>query len=469
MFTLDEATFINQPNALHGLLHSMFNPVTAQAVFNLFMQMRPKFVQQAALTGNGVPTYNLGDPQYGVQGGAEGYAARLAYEERREQMEERRFDKYMRNMMMFNMQKMMGAQTPMIGDPGMMGGGMGAIREEIDEKTSKVTGRSFVPGAGGGGGVSMSDGMLRVTGDQNKMLLQSQMDQLREMKDMFNSVLKNNQTNQNPLAVIEQFKNAGLIPDPNKPQSTAPESIESINARLDAQVKLLTMKMEMEKVRHDWNIQREDKIAQSENTKEWVGTIKDIIEHNVKPTLGEFAKGYGEAMARQKWEAEQQKVMAMQEQQVIQQQQRARAAAMNRQRMGGVPPQQQQQRQQQRPQQVIIPPQQQQQQFYPQQEPQEQQPSRHQQEVQKNMINEERIAQMSMEEIDNVEEEILQGISMARPLYIRLEQEKKKRLSQISGNRQQAQQQQQPQQQQQTPPPQEQPSEQQREGNETSS
>jgi hypothetical protein len=79
MFTLDEATFINQPNALHGLLHSMFNPVTAQAVFNLFMQMRPKFVQQAALTGtaNGIPTYNLGDPQYLLQRGPDAYAAKL--------------------------------------------------------------------------------------------------------------------------------------------------------------------------------------------------------------------------------------------------------------------------------------------------------------------------------------------------------------------------------------------------------
>jgi hypothetical protein len=36
-------------------------------------------------------------------------------------MEDRRFDKYMRNMMMVNTQKMMGAQTPMIGDPGMYG------------------------------------------------------------------------------------------------------------------------------------------------------------------------------------------------------------------------------------------------------------------------------------------------------------------------------------------------------------
>jgi hypothetical protein len=27
--------------------------------------------------------------------------------------------------------------------------------------------------------------------------------------------------------------------------------------------------MEMERMRHDWNIQREDKIAQEENTKEW--------------------------------------------------------------------------------------------------------------------------------------------------------------------------------------------------------
>jgi hypothetical protein len=194
------------------------------------------------------------------------------------------------------------------------------------------------------------------------------------------------------------------------------------------------MKMEMEKVRHDWNIQREDKIAQSENTKEWVGTIKDIIEHSVKPTLGEFAKGYGEAMARQKYEAEMQKAAAMQEQQMIQQQ-RARAAAMNRQRMGGgVPPQQQQQPQRPRPPQQVIQQQPQQQQFY--QEPQEQQPSRAQQEMQKNMVNEEKVAAMSMEEIDQVEEEILQGISMARPLYIRLEQEKKKRLSQIGANRQ---------------------------------
>jgi hypothetical protein len=86
-------------------------------------------------SGGGIPTYNLGDPQYLVQGGAEGYAARLAYEERREMLEDKRFDKYMRNTMMVNMQKMMGAQTPMIGDPGMYGG-MGAIKEDIDEAES---------------------------------------------------------------------------------------------------------------------------------------------------------------------------------------------------------------------------------------------------------------------------------------------------------------------------------------------
>jgi hypothetical protein len=88
------------------------------------------------------------------------------------------------------------------------------------------------------------------------------MDQLQEMKDMFNSVIKNSPNNQNPLAVIEQFKNASPIPNPAKASQAAPESIETINVRLDAQVKLLTMKMEMEKTRHDWNIQREDKIAQ---------------------------------------------------------------------------------------------------------------------------------------------------------------------------------------------------------------
>jgi hypothetical protein len=337
---LDEQTFVNEPNRLYALLQGMFSPVVAQAAFTLFMQMKAKYVQQPGGMGMGpmgnamgVSTYNLGDPRYLVQGGADGYAQRLAYEERREMLEDKRFDKYMRNMMMVNMQKMMGAQTPMIGDPGMYGG-MGAIKEDIDEKTGKVVGRSFVPGAVGGGG--MSDGMLRVIGEQNKILLQSQMDQLREMKDMFNSVLKNNQTNQNPLAIIEQFKNAGLIPDPAKAGQAAPESIETINARLDAQVKLLTVKMEMEKTRHDWNIQREDKIAQSENTKEWIGTIKDIIEHSVKPTLGEFAKGYGEAMARQKFEAEQQKAAAMQEQQY--RQRAARMAAMNRQWMGGMPP-----------------------------------------------------------------------------------------------------------------------------------
>jgi hypothetical protein len=69
------------------------------------------------------------------------------------------------------------------------------------------------------------------------------MDQLREMKDMLN----NFRNNQNPLQIIEQFKEAGLISDPAKASAAAPESIETINARLDAQVKLLTMKMEMEK------------------------------------------------------------------------------------------------------------------------------------------------------------------------------------------------------------------------------
>jgi hypothetical protein len=42
------------------------------------------------MTGNGssgIPTYNLGDPQYLMQGGADAYAAKLAYEERREMLE----------------------------------------------------------------------------------------------------------------------------------------------------------------------------------------------------------------------------------------------------------------------------------------------------------------------------------------------------------------------------------------------
>jgi hypothetical protein len=54
-------------------------------------------------------------------GGSDVYATRLAMEERREMLEEKRWDKYMRNMMMMiiiiNMQRMMGAQALMIGGP----------------------------------------------------------------------------------------------------------------------------------------------------------------------------------------------------------------------------------------------------------------------------------------------------------------------------------------------------------------
>jgi hypothetical protein len=55
-------------------------------------------------------------------GGSDAYATRLAMEERREMLEEKRWDRYMRNMMMIiiiiiNMQRMMGAQTLMIGNP----------------------------------------------------------------------------------------------------------------------------------------------------------------------------------------------------------------------------------------------------------------------------------------------------------------------------------------------------------------
>jgi hypothetical protein len=66
-------------------------------------------------------------------GGSDAYATRLAMEERREMLEEKRWDKYMRNMMMImiNMQRMMGAQTLMIGDPSGMHAGIGAIREEL--------------------------------------------------------------------------------------------------------------------------------------------------------------------------------------------------------------------------------------------------------------------------------------------------------------------------------------------------
>jgi hypothetical protein len=68
-------------------------------------------------------------------GGSDVYATRLAMEERREMLEEKRWDKYMRNMMMMiiiiNMQRMMGAQALMIGGPvGDAHRGIGAIRKE---------------------------------------------------------------------------------------------------------------------------------------------------------------------------------------------------------------------------------------------------------------------------------------------------------------------------------------------------
>jgi hypothetical protein len=54
------------------------------------MQMRPKYVQQPGMivgelgAGGGIPTFNLGDPQYFIPGGTGAYAAKLAMEERRE-------------------------------------------------------------------------------------------------------------------------------------------------------------------------------------------------------------------------------------------------------------------------------------------------------------------------------------------------------------------------------------------------
>jgi hypothetical protein len=48
-------------------------------------------------------------------GGSDAYAARLAMEERREMLKEKRWDRYMRNMMVMiiiNMQRMMGAHRP---------------------------------------------------------------------------------------------------------------------------------------------------------------------------------------------------------------------------------------------------------------------------------------------------------------------------------------------------------------------
>jgi hypothetical protein len=42
----------------------------------------------------GISTYNLGDLQYLMQGGSEGWAARLAYEEGREMMEDCRLYRY---------------------------------------------------------------------------------------------------------------------------------------------------------------------------------------------------------------------------------------------------------------------------------------------------------------------------------------------------------------------------------------
>ena len=108
--------------------------------------------------------------------------------------------------------------------------------------------------------------------------------QQQPMKELWTSLLGNFRVNQDPIDSFLKLKQAAPELFDRK-QEVSQLSPEIWTKKFDAELHLMAQKIELEKIRHNWNMEAMEKQMGDSNAKEWMQMIGSTGEKLIGPLI----------------------------------------------------------------------------------------------------------------------------------------------------------------------------------------
>lgn len=324
-YDLNKKHFTANPAALQSLMQHTFGPAYGSDAFQMFMSSRGQYVADAAPT----PGYQNGgggmnpmlmmmmlsggnmsqmlpllmqNPQAMSGGGAMGDMMNMMMmsefkkqNEKKEQQEQ--FDRIMNVMMLKMIGGTMDSRTQMDAASGNF------MVNEILDKNNNVTKRELVPMAtilsnplmaGGIFGKSGTDEttqlVLKNALDEKSKAYELMMQQNQPLNQILMTMISNFQSKNDPIAQFSQ-----LMDMKDKfIGSGAPQIDPEIEKmKIDLQLAMRQQDFTLEQMKHNWEVEKEEKKAGAENVKSWMSMIGQVGEKLAAPAMSMIAGGMG--------------------------------------------------------------------------------------------------------------------------------------------------------------------------------
>ena len=324
LYNMGKKGYQANPQALLDLMRHMFGPGFGTDAFNLFHTSKGEYVAESP--GQSVNPLQQGmDPMMlmmlmsggsnmaqllplmmqngGMPGGngPMGQAMQMMMmqefkkqNEKKEQQE--RFDQIMNVMMLKMIGGTMDSRTQMDAASGNF------MVNEILDKDRNVTKRELVPMATILSNPLMANGIFNRSGtdettqavlknalDEKSKMMELYMQNNQPMMQVFSSLLSNFQQRNDPVSMIETLMN---IQDKFiKPGGTVDPEIERM--KIDLQLATNQQNMQLEQMKHNWDLEKLEKQQGADNVKSWMGMIGQIGEKLAAPAMQIVAGGMG--------------------------------------------------------------------------------------------------------------------------------------------------------------------------------
>ena len=331
-YDLGKKHFTANPQALQQLMMHTFGPGFGSDAFQLFMNTRGQYVPDTPNNGNGVmggginpmqimmmqammqggggnmaqmlPLLMQGGGMGGGNGGPMGDMMSMMMMQQmskasEKQAQQEKFDQMMNMMMLKMIGGSMDSRNQMDANSGNF------MVQEILDKDKNVKERQLVPMStvlsnpammmGGmfkqGGQDETTQAVLRNALEEKSKMMELYMQNNQPMMQVFASLLGNFQNKQDPIAQFGQLMEIRDKYMGGQGNQVDPE-IEKM--KIDLQLAMQQQNFTLKQMEHQWELEKEEKKAGSENVKSWMNMIGTVGEKLAAPAMALVAGGMGQ-------------------------------------------------------------------------------------------------------------------------------------------------------------------------------
>lgn len=329
MFRRFHQYWVQNPNELYELMKQNFSEQTGNFAFGRWARMR-NIVVPNLQTGQtmGVNVMNpMGMAMPGQQASMMGMPA--AYQtkseedlwwEKQEKMMERRMRMDYMKMMSTMGQTQQAQQAPPPGTAYV-------IKDVVDSHGRPTGAKEYIPTPIGQAGQQqesrLTEILLQSAAQRENILLQKLEQPNNWLEKLATTALSNHAQTVNPFEGFKQILALNNELNQNKPQEQT-KSLEALSKEIDAKLALAQLNMQERKEQREFEREITQEKTASENAKEYIDAIKEVVGKGIQPLVSQFASGLA-GQQQQQVQAQQAQVTQQQQEAMMMQQQQLEA------------------------------------------------------------------------------------------------------------------------------------------------